>query len=141
MRVARSSDVGLPRLLLVDDDPAVREALGGVLEAVAEVETCPSAESAVFRIERKSYDIVVAGYALPGMNGVELLGAVNKQEPAIAGLLITASADYCKSKKQRQHRVLLEPVEPSRLCSTVKQLAAIVRMRRTVSKIRGDSFR
>jgi DNA-binding NtrC family response regulator len=135
-RVARVSDVSLPRLLLVDDDPAVRESLGEVLESVAKVETCPSAESAVFRIERNHYDIVVAGYALPGMNGADLLGAVNEQAPEIAGLLIATSDDYCKSKKCPHHRVLLSPVEPGRLCATVKQLAAIVRMRRTVSKIR-----
>lgn len=140
MTVAQSSESSLPRLLLVGDDPAVRESLGEVLESVADVETCPSAESAVFRIERRSYDIVVAGFALPGMNGADLLGAVNRQEPDIAGLLIVASDEYCRSNKQPNHRVLLTPVEPGRLCSTVKQLAAIVRMRRTVSRIRrGDS--
>ena len=138
MSVAHRSETGLPRLLLVDEDPLVRESLGEVLESVADVETCPSAESAVIRLERKSYDIVVADFALAGMNGAELLRAVNEQEPDIAGLLMTASDDYCASKKQRAHRVLLKPVEPSRLRATVKQLAAIVRMKRTVSRIRGN---
>jgi DNA-binding NtrC family response regulator len=140
MIVALSREAKLPRLLLVDEDPAVRESLGEVLGAVADVETCPSAESAVFRIERKSYDIVVAGFELPGMNGAELLSAVNAQEPDIAGLLLTTSGDYRGSKKRPRHRVLLQPVEPGRLCATVKHLAALVRMKRSVDKIRGNGF-
>ena len=137
--IALSNEASLPRLLLVDEDPAVRESLGEVLGAVAEVETCPSAESAVFRIERKSYDIVVTGFELPGMNGAELLSAVNEQEPEIAGLLLTTSDDYSGGKRRTKHRVLLRPVEPGRLCATVKQLAAIVRMKRTVNQIRGSA--
>lgn len=139
MSVAQRSDLSLPRLLLVDEDPAIREALGFALESVAEVETCPSAESAVFRLERKNYDIVVADFELPGMNGAEFLQAVNEQEPEIAGLLMATSGSYRPSKTRPKHRVLLKPVEHGRLCATVKQLAAIVRMKRTVSKIR-DSF-
>lgn len=136
MSVAQRSDLTLPKLLLVDEDPDHREALGEALQSVAEVETCPSAESAVFRIERKNYDIVVADFELPGMNGAEFLRTVSEYEPEIAGLLMADSGNYSPSKTRPKHRVLLKPVEYGRLCATVKQLAAIVRMKRTVSKIR-----
>ncbi len=139
MAVARSREARLPRLLLVDSDPELRESLGEVLGAVAEVETCPNAESAVFRLERKSYDIVVADHGLTGMKGIDLLHAVTAQEPEVAAVLMAASEDYRAGGKPRGLRVLLKPVEPSRLRATVRQLGSIVRMKRTVSEVR-DRF-
>jgi two-component system chemotaxis response regulator CheY len=126
----------LPRLLLVHDDAPGLEGLASALESVAEVETCSSGESAVSRVARKVYDIVVTDYGLPGMNGEELLHAVSSREPDAAGLLIATSDEYRVGPRPGRHRVLLKPVEPSRLCATVRQLASIVRMRRTVSMIR-----
>lgn len=128
----------LPRLLIVNDDEIALERLATALESIADVETCSSGESAVSRVERKSFDIVVADFGLPGMNGEELLHAVSSREPDAAGVLITGSDDYKASQRPRGHRVLLKPVEPARLRATVRQLASIVRMRRTVNKIRGS---
>jgi CheY-like chemotaxis protein len=129
-------DAYLPRLLLVHDDAAELEGLATALESVADVETCTSGESAVSRVARRVFDIVVADYVLPGMNGEELLYVVSAREPDAAGLLIAASDEYRVGQHPRRHRVLLKPVEPSRLRATVRQLASIVKMRRTVSMIR-----
>jgi DNA-binding NtrC family response regulator len=73
------------------------------------------------------------------MNGVDFLQAVTSQEPDVAGVLMAASGDYRGERKAGSYRVLLKPVEPARLRAMVRQLASIVRMKRTVNEVR-DKF-
>jgi DNA-binding NtrC family response regulator len=43
--------------------------------------------------EGSAFDLVIADFAMPGMNGAELLAAVRRLDGAIAGLLVTGYAD------------------------------------------------
>jgi CheY-like chemotaxis protein len=38
-----------------------------------------SAEQALERLEKETFDVVVADYAMPGMNGLEFLGELRKK--------------------------------------------------------------
>jgi DNA-binding NtrC family response regulator len=126
------------RLLLVDDEPNVLESLEVVLAELGSVDCCSSAERALIRLERGAYDVVIADYGLPGMNGADLLQASFARRPDVAGLLITGSDDYYALGKRRGYHVLLKPVEPARLCGTVLQLAQLSRMKRSVEVARGS---
>jgi two-component system phosphate regulon response regulator PhoB len=61
------------RILLVDDDPALREVVCAMLEAVGlETEAVASAEEALARIDAGDVDLVVLDWGLPGESGLEL---------------------------------------------------------------------
>jgi two-component system, OmpR family, phosphate regulon response regulator PhoB len=83
------------RVLMVDDDPDIREVVGAMLEAVGlVVETCSDAEEAVTRSCEKDFDLLVVDWNLPGMNGLDLCRAVRKnaKTATIPVLFLSANA-------------------------------------------------
>jgi len=77
--------------LLIDDDEWVRDSLtlffeseGCHLTAVETVETGLNA------LDKQHYDIIIADYKLPGMNGLEFLKQVQERKPNAIKILITA---------------------------------------------------
>ena len=67
------------RLLLIDDDEWIRDSLSLFFElqgcSLVALET---AEEGLKELSRKSYDIIIADYKLPGMNGLEFFKRIAK---------------------------------------------------------------
>src|SRR6516165_5475774 len=70
-----------PTILIVDDEPGVRAALGGVLrdEGYA-VETVESGEACLERLTRGPVDLIVLDVWLPGMDGLATLARVRERQ-------------------------------------------------------------
>lgn len=85
------------RILLVDDEPAVLEALALTLKRArefrAEVELAPNGEAALDRLASSRFDLVLADHRMPGMTGVELLARVRERHPDVVRALITGLND------------------------------------------------
>lgn len=61
------------RVLVVDDDPDLREVVSAMLEAVGlAVESAESAEHALARVGEQPFDLLVLDWMLPGKSGLEL---------------------------------------------------------------------
>ena len=76
--VARSSD----RILIVDDDPAVRELVAAVLEhAGFETETAETGDEALNAVERRKPKLVLLDVRLPDMSGYSVCRALREQRP------------------------------------------------------------
>ncbi len=84
------------RVLIVDDDPALLQALpqtlrlrmGGVV-----VETADSAASALEHIGAKEYDAIVTDIKMPGMDGLALLAEIRARRPDTPTLIITGHGE------------------------------------------------
>src|SRR5215813_9481853 len=62
------------RLLVVDDEPGIRQSLTGVLEDEGyEVVAVDDAEAGIAELARHPYDLVLMDIWLPGMDGLEAL--------------------------------------------------------------------
>ncbi|MCJ0763515.1 sigma-54-dependent transcriptional regulator [Variovorax terrae] len=82
------------KILLVDDDPAVRRAVAQTLElAGLAVDVFTTAEEALPHIAVGFRGIVLSDVRLPGMDGVQLLRRVQAVDAAIPVVLITAHGD------------------------------------------------
>ena len=84
------------RILIVDDDPALLEALPEAVQLrISEivVDTCDSALAAVQRIEARDYDAIVTDIKMPGMDGLALLSIIREKRPATPTLLITGHGE------------------------------------------------
>jgi PAS domain S-box-containing protein len=85
-----------PRILLVDDDVALLEALPETLRLRADgidVDTCDSAPEAMRRIEETDYDVIVTDIKMPGMDGLALLAEIRQRRPDTPTLLITGHGE------------------------------------------------
>jgi PAS domain S-box-containing protein len=74
-------DLANARILVVDDNPDMRDYLARLLEVYWKVETAPSGASALARARERAPDLVVADVMMPGVDGFALLRAL-RQEPS-----------------------------------------------------------
>lgn len=79
------------RILLVDDDEWIRDALTILFEGEAcELVAVETAEQALQILSQKQCDIIITDYRLPGMNGLEFLAAIRESHSAVPKIFITA---------------------------------------------------
>jgi signal transduction histidine kinase len=86
-----------PRVLIVDDDTALLEALPEALRLRMngiEIDTVETALDALERIGEVDYDAVVSDIKLPGMDGLALLTEIKGVRPGTPTLLITGHGEH-----------------------------------------------
>ena len=77
------------RALVVDDDESIVLGLGGLLGSTGhEALFARSGKEALALLE--GVETVVAGYAMPEMNGVELIQALHRRDQTLPAVLLTA---------------------------------------------------
>lgn len=92
------SDINPRRILVVDDEPYVCDAVRMMLAFDGhQVETSGSGKDALGLFAPGKYDLVITDYAMPGMKGDELAKAIKHQAPEQPVVLITAYAEMLKS--------------------------------------------
>jgi two-component system NtrC family response regulator len=82
------------RILIVDDEPAIRLALLEIVEAAGHTaREAPDGATALAALDGQSADLVLADLRMPGIDGLELLDRVNEKHPGTLFVLITALGD------------------------------------------------
>ena len=82
------------RILVVDDEPSVRETLIANLELDDRFEVlgAESGAAALALVEKEPFDVVLSDVRMPGMNGVELFRLLTQARPGMPVVLMTAFA-------------------------------------------------
>jgi two-component system, NtrC family, C4-dicarboxylate transport response regulator DctD len=83
-------------VLIVDDDPAVLEALPEALQlrlGDVTVDTADTAAAALDRIAARDYDAIVTDIKMPGLDGFALLAEIRTRRPDTPTLLITGHGE------------------------------------------------
>ncbi len=82
-----------PKLLIVDDDSSLREFLEIFLAKEGyRVDSAETADEALEKVKKDSYDLVITDVRMPGMDGVELLRQLKTLDAGLPVVLITAFA-------------------------------------------------
>jgi len=137
------------KVLLVDDDAAVRNALRRVLQHSGyRVVSCGSAAEALEQLAADSYDAMLSDVRMPGMSGLKLLRAVREHDLDLPVILITGSPDLGSATEAVEYgalQYLIKPVESERLEEAVDRAAADGRMararRRYIADYGSSTFR
>ncbi|WP_323614464.1 sigma-54 dependent transcriptional regulator [Pseudomonas putida] len=118
----------LIKVLLVEDDRALRQALGDTLEIGGfAYRAVGSAEEALEAVKSDAYSLVISDVNMPGMDGHQLLAHLRRQHPQLPVLLMTAHAAVERAvEAMRQGAVdyLVKPFESKALLSLVERHAA-----------------
>ena len=82
------------KVLLVDDEPAVLEALRRLLSSVTTVEIAKNGVEGLSLIEKAGpFAVVISDMGMPGMNGVEFLDRVRQLAPDSVRIILTGQAE------------------------------------------------
>ena len=85
------------RVLIVDDDQALLQALPQALRLRMEgvrVDTADSGTVALDRIAALDYDVIVTDLKMPGMDGLDLLAEIRTRRPDTPTLMITGHGEH-----------------------------------------------
>jgi two-component system response regulator HydG len=80
------------RVLIVDDDAEMREALVHLFSVEGHVcEPVADGEAALAMVDRQTFDVVISDVRMEGMNGFQLLDRVKRSHPALPFVVITGA--------------------------------------------------
>jgi two-component system NtrC family response regulator len=146
------------RLLVVDDEPAQLELVGGFLvKRGFEVSLAQDGRDALSRLRREPFDLVLTDQRMPGLSGLELIETMHAQAPDTPVIVMTAygtietavaaikagAADYLTKPLNLDelfHRVR-QVRERQSLLTENRELREALRERHRVDGIIGESGR
>lgn len=125
VRTAARTDA---RLLIVDDEPMIRELLCAFLEDNGYCcESSGSVEEALEVLEQGGVDLVISDLHMPEHTGLELLDSISRNYPHTAFLMATAAPDT-KSAVQAMRNgaadFLVKPLDLKQVLDTVRSTLA-----------------
>jgi CheY-like chemotaxis protein len=125
----RSFELASLRVLVVDDDPSVRESLVRFLEDHEfKVSSADSAEAALKLALKIQFDFAIVDIRLPNMEGGELIPRLHAYNPRTKFMVYTGSADYVLSDElvsfgMRPEHLFYKPVSDMKtFVETIKRL-------------------
>jgi len=81
----------MSRILVIDDEPALRQILSNLLGSVGhEVVTASDGEEGLALALAEDWDMVLSDISMPHRNGIDLLAEVARQKPHVHRVLLTA---------------------------------------------------
>jgi CheY-like chemotaxis protein/anti-sigma regulatory factor (Ser/Thr protein kinase) len=117
---------GTGRILIVDDDRAFRHAMASLLQeaghTVAQVADGPAA---LERLTRDEFDVMLLDIGLPGMNGLDVLAAVQDLAAPPRVVMITADDTHetlLKAVRGQADRYVTKPFAPAAILPVVEEL-------------------
>jgi len=113
------------RVLVIDDEPAVRRLFALVLDDFGyETYAAPDAESALDALVTMRPDAIVCDVKLPGMDGTEFARRV-KAIPEYGSVPVVLLSAYGEPRGHVADRFVQKPLDPFDLAQTVRDLCRV----------------
>jgi two-component system response regulator HydG len=126
------------RILIVDDDLEMREALEGLFSAEGYAcEAVPDASSALSLVSPQTFDAVVSDVRMEGMDGLELLDTLNVTHPALPVVLLTGNGGIDQAIDAIKRGAFGYAVKPCKEGELEKVVAKALAARRHADSVRG----
>jgi CheY-like chemotaxis protein len=118
----------LRRVLVVDDDPAVRKSFDRVLTGKGyAVITAESGEEALRKLNEEKYDLVYSDIRMPGMNGLEVAEKIKANRPWTPVVIITGYGTDIAEERAKAAGVksfLHKPLSPAMIEDSARDVLA-----------------
>ncbi len=128
------------RVLLVEDDPDVREAVGTALrDAGHDVAEVTDGQLALDQIAATSFDLIVTDVKLPHADGFTIFQKARDVAPRTAVILMTSfgsASDAVAAMKRGAHDYLVKPFDVDELVIRVQGIAEKKALERDLSEAR-----
>ncbi len=122
----------LTQVLLIDDDPHLRQALSQTLDlAGLKVQVLGDAQGVADRIDKDWPGVVVTDIRMPGIDGLQLLGQLRERDPDLPVLLITGHGDVplaVQAMRAGAYDFLEKPFPSDQLLDSVRRALDLRRL-------------
>jgi DNA-binding NtrC family response regulator len=112
-------------LLVVDDDPDIREVLKDRLESLGyDVSTASSGRECLNLLEQNNPQMILLDIEMPEMNGLEVLREIRQREVNVSVLMITAYGTVeraVEAMREGAYDFIPKPFEPSHLALIIQR--------------------
>ena len=130
------------RLLVVDDEPAVRFSLREILEdAGHDVREAADGLAALAALEAAQADLVISDLRMPGLDGLGLLERVRARWPESLFVLVTALGDErtaVRALKLGAYDYLPKPFDNEEIRATVDRVREVLALRAENRRLREE---
>ena len=131
-----------PRILIVDDDVALLEALPEALllrmNGIA-IDTSETAAGALERLRAVDYDVVVTDIKMPGMDGLALLREIQSVRPGTPTLLITGHGEHdlaVQALRGGAYDFVAKPIDRDYFVASLERAIQMKRLDREIERQR-----
>jgi CheY-like chemotaxis protein len=91
------------RVLVIDDEPALRSLLSDMLGACGYVtDVAADGATGLARFREQRYEAVITDLLMPGMNGLEVASALRGIDPEVQIIMLTGSAPSLTTNRARE---------------------------------------
>ncbi len=133
------------RILIVDDDAALRESLELVLASEGyQVVTADCGDAALERLEEQPVDVVLCDLRMPGLDGFELIPQIARQAAGVPIVLMSAygTEDLAVEALRRgAYDYLAKPFQPSEIVLTLRKAHEREKLRKANQLLQRDVHR
>ena len=123
-------------ILVVDDDPDIREVLGDRLESLGyQVLSASNGREGLEILEKQSPQLLLLDIEMPDMNGLEVLKEIRRRENDVTVVMITAYGTIeraVQAMKQGAYDFIPKPFEPDHIALTVQKALEREKLKRGV---------
>jgi DNA-binding NtrC family response regulator len=133
-----------PVVLVIDDDPGVRESFRLILEDHYDVIDVPDGPAALDVVRTSAVDLVLLDIRLPGMDGIEVLERIKALDEGIEVILVTAVKTVrtaVAAMKLGAFDYLTKPFEEDELLSLSRRALERRALEREVAFLRSELAR
>ncbi|PYU22905.1 MAG: hybrid sensor histidine kinase/response regulator, partial [Acidobacteria bacterium] len=129
-----------PRVLIVDDDLALLQALPESLRLRIEsvtVDIADSGRAALDLITNMEYDAIVTDIKMPGTDGLTLLGEIRTRRPDTPTLVITGHGDHAlaiDALRGGAYDFIQKPIDRDYFVASLRRAIQIAELRRQVKE-------
>jgi CheY-like chemotaxis protein len=122
-----------PRILFVDDEPAILMGLQNLLHKDRKrwaMTFLPSGDAAAAMLETEHFEVVVTDMRMPGLDGAGLLALLQREHPATARIMLSGDADgdAIAGSLDVVHQLLGKPCAASVLRDAIERGAVLARL-------------
>lgn len=113
-------------ILVIDDEPALRQSLARILQKAGyQVTTAENAEQGMSFIESDGFDLVFMDLRMPGIAGLEALKLIHNSYPDLPVVLFTAQPDLnsaVEALRSGATDYLLKPLKPEAILERAEKI-------------------
>lgn len=118
--------MAVENILIVDDEPLVRNFLNEVLKREGyRIDMAVDGESALKKVEKNYYDVIITDVRMPGINGLALLEKIKDLSPSTAVIVITAYGSIenaVEAMKVGAYDYLTKPIVPEQIKIVIQKV-------------------